>query len=76
MSQNQTTNPARLIAEMFEARAWSIPHDLSDHPILGPAVAIRDEVYQALKRKTDFTEARIGADTAAITYILEAYRSA
>lgn len=68
----ETTSPARLIAEMFEARAWSVPHDLSDHPILGPAVAIRDEAYATLKRKVDFTEARVGSDAAAIAYILEA----
>lgn len=46
--KSDTTDPARLIAEMFEARAWSVPHDLSDHPILEPAVTIR---YVRLNRE-------------------------
>lgn len=72
MSNPRTTvRPARLIAEMIEARAWSIPDDCADHPILGPAIALRQRIY-AEKRSRDFTEARLAADEAAIEHILEA----
>jgi len=70
MSQDKTT-VARLIAEMIEARSWSFPHDRAEHPILGPAIALREKVYME-KRSRDFTEANLAADTAAIEYIMEA----
>lgn len=70
MADNRTTAP-RLIAEMFEAQSWSVPKDCADHPILGPAIALRKRVYEE-KRSKDFTEARIAADEAAIAYIMEA----
>lgn len=68
---NETT--ARLIAEMIESQAWSIPNDCSDHPILGPALAIRRAKYGEMRRH-DFTEARLAADTAAIQFIIDSVK--
>ncbi len=69
--RQNTGSPARLIAKMIEALSWSMPRDYSDHPVIGPAIALRSQVYKEL-RSEDFTIARLAADEAAVQYILDA----
>lgn len=63
---------ARLIAEMYEARRWSPPLDVSDNPILGPVVQQRRERYGELKSRMSFGEAALQADIEAIEAIMRA----
>ena len=63
--------PAGLVAAMMGALSWSMPRDCSGHPVLGPAIALRERVYEELRSK-DFTAARLAADEAAVQSILDA----
>ena len=69
--ESDTAIAARLIAEMMEAQSWHPARDCADHPILGPAIALREKTYAELRMR-DFTTARLAADEAAVRFIMEA----